>query len=143
MELEYQEQRLFPAWKEFLETEKIEFGVSWTSDYLEAALQCKADSVEFRFSIDKISRELVHRGMYITSEGSNGTVYRVVMPNRNAHVMHRMQRKAINAMYKSVALGENTPRKMLTTDEQRVHEAVLEKAATRLALLSRSEKLLK
>jgi len=141
--MEYQEQRLFPAWKEFLETEKIEFGVSWTSDYLEAVLQCKADSVEFRFSIDKISRELVHRGMYITSEGSNGAVYRVVMPNRNAHVMHRMQRKAINAMYKSVALGENTPRKMLTTDEQRVHEAVLEKAATRLALLSRSEKLLK
>ena len=143
MEIQYQEQRLFPAWKEFLETEKIEFGVSWTSDYLEAALQCKADTVEFRFSIDKISRELVRRGMYITSEGSNGTVYRVVMPNRNAHVMHRMQRKAINAMYKSVTLGENTPRKMLTTDEQRVHEAVLEKAATRLALLSRSEKLLK
>lgn len=140
--MEYQEQRLFPTWKEFLETEKIEFGVSWTSDYLEAALQCKSDSVEFRFSIDKISRELVRRGMYITSEGSNGTVYRVVMPKHNAHVMHRMQRKAINAMYKSVTLGENTPRKMLTTDEQRVHEAVLEKAATRLALLSRSEKLL-
>lgn len=143
MEIQYQEQRLFPAWKEFLETETLEFGVSWTSDYLESVLQCKADTPEFRFSIDKISRELVRRGMYITSEGSNGTVYRVVMPNCNAHVMHRMQRKAINAMYKSVTLGENTPRKMLTTDEQRVHEAVLEKAATRLALLSRSEKLLK
>lgn len=136
------EARKYPLWREFVESESIDFGSSWSVETLAKKLECDPTSVEFQFAIDSIRRAIRRHGMYLSSAGSNGLIYRVVEAHQNADVMQRMQRRAIRSMRASVELGANTPRELLDAEQQRRHEAILERASTRLALINRSGKLI-
>lgn len=136
------EARKYPLWREFVESENINFGSSWSVETLAKKLECDPSSVEFQFAIDAIRRAIRKHGMYLSSAGSNGLTYRVVEAHQNADVMQRMQRKAIRSMRASVELGANTPRELLDAEQQRRHEAILERASTRLALVNRSGRLI-
>ena len=129
--------RRLPLWKAFLDENEIDYGFTVQADELSRFLDLKPDTVEFAFAVQNIRKELRKRGMVFTSRGENGERYVVAPPAKNQGEMARMQRTAINAMKQGVILGTSTPVEMLTADERRRHEALTERMATRLALVSR------
>lgn len=138
-ETETQVPRRLPLWKNWLDRnmDTVTYGSTFDTIELANDLGADVDSVQFAFSINEIRKALRRCGMNLTSRGTGGAQYVVVPPQTNMHEMVRMQRSAINSLREGVILGTSTPLDLLESDDRRRHEAVLEKMATRFALLSR------
>ena len=134
------ETRRLPLWKAFIDNHEIDFGSSWTSEYMASYLDEEIGTVNFGMAIVSIRKELHKRGMQLSSKGSNGTQYTIIQANENHGVMTGYQRKAMNAIKSSVVLGINTPRDMLSCDEQRRHENTLSASQNTLLFMRKKRK---
>lgn len=133
--------RQHPLWRDFIVKNKTEgslvFGSFFKVETMEDHLGCKSDSVEFAFAIAAIRKALRREGKNFTERGQHGLGFLITPPEFNHKEMDRLQASAISALREGVVLGTNTPIELLDAESRRKHEAVLEKMATRLALVTR------
>lgn len=133
--------RVHPLWKNFVSTMKdagrLHYGAFFTTTEMESALSCKEESVEFAFAVARVRRALRRDGKNFTARGQRGQGFQVAAVETNHAEMQRLQQAAMNAMREGVILGTHTPIELLSSEDRRKHEAVLEKMAVRLALINR------
>lgn len=134
-----QEIRRLPLWKDWIDRNehRIAYGLTVTMEEMEQALDRPRDTVTFAMEVQKIRQVLRKRGMNFSERGLRGAGFHIMPASTNADTMESMGRMAINAMAAAVVLGTQTDPNQLTDQERQRHEAVTQKAAARLALLSR------
>lgn len=132
--------RRLPLWKDWIDRNehRLAYGLTVTTEEMEASLDEKADSIAFKMAMLNIRVVLRHRGMNFSQRGLRGTGFQILPPNTNADEMEHLNRVALNSLKASVILGTRTDVSLLSDCERKRHEAVTEKMANRLALLSRS-----
>jgi hypothetical protein len=135
-----EEVRRLPLWKDWIERNehRLAYGLTVTTEEMEAALEEKIGTVEFNMAILNIRIVLRHRGMNFSQRGLSGAGFHIAPPNTNAEEMERMNRVAVNSLTASVILGTRTNLNLLSECERKRHEAVTEKMAHRVALLGRT-----
>jgi hypothetical protein len=135
-----EEVRRLPLWKDWIERNehRLAYGLTVTTEEMEAALEEKIGTVEFNMAILNIRIVLRHRGMNFSQRGFRGAGFHIAPPNTNAEEMERMNRVAVNSLTASVILGTKTNLNLLSECERKRHEAVTEKMAHRVALLGRT-----
>lgn len=134
-----QDIRSLPLWKDWIDRNehRIAYGFTVTMEEMEEALGGKRGTVAFNIDVFKIREALRHRGMNFSERGLRGSGFHVMPANSNANTMEGMARAAVNALTAAVVLGSTTDQSQLTDQERQRHEAATQKAAARLALLSR------
>lgn len=135
-----EEVRRLPLWKDWIERNehRLAYGLSVTTEEMEAALEEKAHSMAFQMAVHSIRVVLRHRGMNFSQRGLRGAGFQILPPNTNADEMEHLNRVALNSLKASVILGTRTNLAMLSDCERKRHEAITEKMAHRLAMLGRS-----
>lgn len=136
-----------PLWSSCVETLKthamVNYGQSIDAAFFEAELLCQRDSIEFSLAISQIRRELELDGFYLSGRGQKGNQFVILPPASNANIMDAYSRAALDALRRGVILGTNTRLDTLTESEKRRHEGILERLATRAALVARSSQIIK
>jgi hypothetical protein len=139
--------RRLPLWRTCLEELRargqIQYGATIDATYLEQALDCSRDSIEFSFLVSNIRHELLEDGYYLSGRGQSGNQFVILPPASNADVMTAYAREAANALKRGVILGTNTRLDTLSEADRKRHESVLERIATKAALVSRSQQIAK
>lgn len=135
-----EEVRRLPLWKDWIERNehRLAYGLTVTTEELEAALEEKAATMAFQMATHSIRVVLRHRGMNFSQRGLRGAGFQILPPNTNADEMEHLNRVAMNSLKASVILGTRTNLNLLSDCERKRHESVTEKMAHRLALLGRS-----
>ncbi len=135
-----EEIRRLPLWKDWIDRNehRLSYGLTVTTEEMEAALEEKAHSMAFQMAAHNIRVALRQRGMNFSQRGLRGAGFQILPPNTNADEMEHLNRVALNSLKASVILGTRTDVSLLSDCERKRHEAVTEKMANRLALLSRS-----
>ena len=135
------EVKRLPLWRSCLD-EMIAKGISYkdiySASFFEEQLKEKRDTMAFGLSISSIRRELEKLGFYLSGRGLKGDEFVILPPASNAGIMTGYQRRAADALKRGVILGTSTEQDMLSTAEQRRHEAILERIAIRASLVSRT-----
>jgi hypothetical protein len=129
-----------PLWKNCYEEmlrDGVDYGHTYTAEYFEERLKAKRDSMTFGLDISKIRAALLSHGFFLSGRGQKGEQFVVVDASANTAVMENFQAQAIKALRSGVILGTNTRVDVLTAEERRKHESMLEKLAIRSALISR------
>ena len=133
--------RKLPLWRSFYTDAKdagrFKYGAFFTVAELELALAAKEDTAEFRFSVSLIRRALRREGKNFTERGQQGSGLLIAPVETNANEIQRLQSAALSAMREGVILGTTTPLELLTAEDRRRHEAIVERLGKRLALISR------
>lgn len=136
-----------PEWRSCLEVmlaDGVDYNKTYPVEFFERELRIPATAkMRFSLSISQIRRELQKQGFHLSGKGGNGKIWTILPAANNAGVMHSYNREAANALKRGVILGTNTPLELLTEQERRLHEKILEKMATRQVLLNRSEQIRK
>ena len=134
------EVRTLPLWKYWCETrgEQLTFQDQVDVEEMVKALGKPADSVQFSMGIMEIRRWFRRRGMNFTSRGLNSRGFVISKPEANSDEMVRMDRAAMNGIREAVILGSKTPVELLSDEDRRRHEAITQKIATRLAMISKN-----
>ena len=130
-----------PIWKHALEQMRlagIEYGKTFTAEWLEEKLRTKRDTMGFGLAISEIRRQLEWDGFYLSGRGHKGDQFVIMTPESNQDVMRGYGRAALDALTRGVILGTNTRLDTLTANERRKHEAMLEKLAFKLALCKKA-----
>ena len=135
-----EEVRRLPLWKDWIDRNehRLAYGLTVTTEEMEAALEEKAHSMAFQMAAHNIRVLLRQRGMNFSQRGLRGAGFQILPPNTNADEMEHLNRVALNSLKASVILGTRTNLSLLSECERKRHEAVTEKMAHRLALLGRS-----
>lgn len=126
-----------PLWKTCVESmlaEGVAFGKTYTAEYFEQRLKCKRDEMKFGLMVSQIRRGLESSGFYLSGRGLKGDSFIILEPNRNKEIMGSYAAAALDALKRGVILGTNTRVDLLTDEERRRHESMLEKLACRLML---------
>ena len=135
-----------PLWKncyeEMLRT-GVDYGTTYSAEFFEERLKTKRDSMTFGLDISKIRAALLSHGFFLSGRGQKGEQFVIVDAAANTAVMENFQAQAIKALRSGVILGTNTRVDVLTAEERRRHESMLEKLAIRSALISRKIPVLK
>ena len=133
--------RTLPLWKDWIDRNehRIAYGLTVTMEEMEQALDGIRETAAFNLDVQKIRDALRHRGMNFSQRGLRGGGFHIMPPNTNADTMEGMARAAVNALTAAVILGSNTDHGQLTDQERQRHDSVVQKAANRLALLSRKD----
>ena len=129
-----------PLWKNCYEEmlrEGVDYGATYPAEYFEERLKAKRDSMTFGLDISKIRASLLSHGFFLSGRGQKGEQFVIVDAAANTAVMENFQHQAIKALRSGVILGTNTRVDVLTAEERRRHESMLEKLAIRSALISR------
>lgn len=129
-----------PLWKNCYEEmlrDGVDYGNTYPAEYFEERLKAKRDSMTFGLDISKIRAALLSHGFFLSGRGQKGEQFVVVDAAANTAVMENFQHQAIKALRSGVILGTNTRVDVLTAEERRRHESMLEKLAIRSALISR------
>ena len=136
-----EEVRRLPLWKDWIDRNehRIAHGLTVTMEEMEQALDGIRETAPFNHEVQKIRAALRHRGMNFSQRGLRGEGFQILPPNTNADTMEGMARAAVNALTAAVILGSNTDHGQLTDQERQRHDSVVQKAANRLALLSRKD----
>ena len=135
-----------PLWKNVVEelvNDGITYGSTYETVFFETRLREKRETLAFGIGISQIRSALLERGLYLSGQGQKGHQFVVLEASANADVMRNLQSQAIVALRKGVILGTNTRVDILTIEERRKHESMLEKLAIRAALISRRTPTLK
>lgn len=130
-----------PLWKNCLEEMRmsgVSYGQTFSAEYFETHLRCSRNDMRFGIAISEIRRELENDGFYLCGRGGNGNQFAILPPANNADQMLHYSRRAADALKRGVILGTNTRLDTLTDSERRRHEGLLERMATKAALLQRS-----
>ena len=117
--------------------EGVEAGKSYSTEWFEARLVAKQDTLPFGLAVSAIRRALEHDGFYLTARGQAGSGYVLLSERANLAVMLSYERGGIDALQRAVILGSSTNLAKLTEGERRRHEATLSRIAQKAALLSR------
>jgi hypothetical protein len=120
-------------------SEGITYGTVIKTEWLEERLKQPRDTMKFGLEVSEIRRALESRGLYLTGRGQKSNQFVVVDAAANSRVMGCYSRAASDALRRGVTLGTNTPVDSLGPDERRRHEAVLERMAIKVALMSRAK----
>lgn len=126
-----------PLWKTCVDTmlkTGIEFGSVYKAEFFEEQLRCKRTDMKFSLAISQIRRRLESEGFYLSGQGLKGDSFVILEPNQNRDVMSSYSSKALDALKRGVILGTNTRMDLLSAEDRRRHESVLEKIAMRLML---------
>jgi hypothetical protein len=138
--------RKLPLWRSCLQTmqEKglVGYGSVIEASFFEEHLSCERTTMEFGLGISAIRRELENDGVYLSGRGQKGEQFVILPPAANADVMAGYQRMAIDALKRGVILGTNTRLDLLSDQERRKHESMLERIATRAVLVSRAKQVI-
>jgi hypothetical protein len=129
-----------PLWKNCYEEmlrNGVDYGATYPAEYFEERLKTKRDSITFGLDISKIRAALLSHGFFLSGRGQKGEQFVIVDAAANTAVMENFQHQAIKALRSGVILGTNTRVDVLTAEERRRHESMLEKLAIRSALISR------
>jgi hypothetical protein len=129
-----------PLWKNCYEEmlrDGVDYGATYPAEYFEERLKTKRDSMTFGLDISKIRAALLSHGFFLSGRGQKGEQFVIVDAAANTAVMENFQHQAIKALRSGVILGTNTRVDVLTAEERRRHESMLEKLAIRSALISR------
>lgn len=129
-----------PLWKNCYEEmlrDGVDYGKSYTAEYFEDRLKSKRESMTFGLDISKIRSALLSHGFFLSGRGQKGEQFVILDASANTSVMENFQTQAIKALRSGVILGTNTRVDVLTAEERRKHESMLEKLAIRSALISR------
>jgi hypothetical protein len=129
-----------PLWKNCYEDmlrDGVDYGATYPAEYFEERLKTKRDSMTFGLDISKIRAALLSHGFFLSGRGQKGEQFVIVDAAANTAVMENFQHQAIKALRSGVILGTNTRVDVLTAEERRRHESMLEKLAIRSALISR------
>lgn len=129
-----------PLWKSCVEhmlAEGVEYGKTYTAEYFEERLRCPRDSMQFGLAVSEIRRSLETKGFYISGRGLKGDSFIILEPNKNQNILRSYGQTATDALKRGVILGTNTRLDLLNEEDRRKHESILEKMATRLALMQR------
>jgi hypothetical protein len=136
--------RRLPLWKDFLETalrsQRLTYGAFFSIEELESAVGHKRDTVAFNFAMSEIKQALekIDNGAMVwTARGQYGRGYVISPPETCTAEMQNQFRQGLHLLGRSVRLGVNTPTHLLSDEQRRKHEALLEKNAKRLALVNR------
>jgi hypothetical protein len=147
-EMETQQASLvrLPLWKNCVErmlANGVEYGKTYSAEYLEKELRCKRTEMNFGIAVSEIRRALETRGFYLSGRGLKGDSFIILEPQKNQEVLSSYSTTAIDALKRGVILGTNTRLDTLTSEERRRHESMLHKMATRLMLMKHSAKISK
>lgn len=135
-----------PLWKTCVESmlaEGVAFGKTYTAEYFEERLKCKRDEMKFGLMVSQIRRALESSGFYLSGRGLKGDSFIILEPNRNQEVMGSYAAAALDALKRGVILGTNTRVDLLTEEERRRHESMLEKLAARMMFCKKTKTILK
>ena len=116
----------------------VHYGAAIPAEFFEEALKAPRNSMEYGLGVSSIRRELLQDGLFLSGRGQRGKQFVFLQPAANANVMAGYQRAAVDALTRGVILGTSTPIDLLTEGERRRHEGLLERIATRAALVQRS-----
>ena len=109
-----------------------------TKEYFEQALKTKRDDMRFGLAVSEIRRVLETKGFYLSGRGLKGDSFIILEPWNHVSVMKSYASSALDNIRRGVVLGYNTRTDMLTAEQKRKHDSVVEKMATRLSLLLRA-----
>lgn len=135
-----------PLWKTCVEAmlaEGVVFGKTYTAEYFEERLKCKRDEMKFGLAVSQVRRALESSGFYLSGRGLKGDSFIILEPNRNQEIMGSYASAALDALKRGVILGTNTRVDMLTEEERRRHESMLEKLASRMMFCKKTKTILK
>ena len=135
-----------PLWKNCYEEmlrDGVDYGRTYTAEYFEEMLKTKRDSMTYGLDVSKIRAALLSHGFFLSGRGQKGEQFVIVDASANTAVMENFQAQAIKALRSGVILGTNTRVDVLTDEERRKHESMLERLAIRSALISRKIPFLK
>lgn len=135
-----------PLWRECVKemlANGVNHGDVFPSKYFEDWLRVPPDSMRFGLDISNIRRVLEQNGYYLSGRGQKGEQFVILPPKANTSVMHAYSRSATDALKRGVILGTNTRIDLLGAEDRRRHEAMLEKMATKLALVHHSQRISK
>lgn len=135
-----------PLWKNCLELmleEKVEHGKTYAAEFFEAQLKEARDTMRFSLAISEIRKELEKLGFYLSGRGQSGNQWIILPAENNADMMLTYQRAAIDSLKRGVILGTHTRLDLLNEQDRKRHEKVLEKLATRAALIAKPQSVLK
>lgn len=135
-----------PLWKNCYEKmlrDGVDYGRTYTAEYFEEMLKTKRDSMTYGLDVSKIRAALLSHGYFLSGRGQKGEQFVIVDASANTAVMENFQAQAIKALRSGVILGTNTRVDVLTDEERRKHESMLERLAIRSALISRKIPILK
>lgn len=118
----------------------VDHGTTWPAEFFERELRCHRTSQQYGLDISAIRTELKHMGFYLSGQGQHGARFCIVPPEKHARIITNNRRKAIELMRNDVSLGMNTNMALLDETQRRKLEGVTERQATKLALLSRTNK---
>lgn len=130
-----------PLWKNALESmqqDGLAHGKTYKTEFFEEHLKCTREDMRFGLAISEIRRELEKDGYYLSGRGQQGNQFVILPPENNADVMLGYQRAAIDALKRGVVLGTNTRLDLLKPSDRQRHERMLERMATKAALMNRS-----
>jgi hypothetical protein len=142
MENDEQKPIKLPEWRGCLElmlSQGVDYGKVYSAEFFEEHLREQRDSMKFGLSISEIRRELEKNGFYLSGRGQKGSQFVILKPESNQEVMQSYNRAAIDALKRGVILGTSTRIDLLSEEDRRRHEKILEKMATRSVLMARSE----
>lgn len=130
-----------PLWKACLDamrSEGLAYNKILPATFFEEWLKCERTSMPYSLSLSMIRRELESDGFYLSGRGQKGDSFIILPPENNRDVMAMYQRQALDALRRGVILGTNTRLDSLPAADRKKHESMLEKIATRCALMQRS-----
>lgn len=134
-----------PLWKSCVESmlaEGVQFGKTYSAEYFEEKLKCGRFEMKFGLAVSQIRRRLESDGFYLSGRGLKGDSFIILKPNRNQDVMSSYASEALDALKRGVILGTNTRVDLLTDEERRRHESLLEKLAARMIFCKKTKTVL-
>lgn len=135
-----------PLWKNCLDNMRkqgLAYGQTWSAEFFEKELRCDRDAMPFGLAISEIRRQLESDGYYLSGRGQKLAQFVILQPEANVDVMKSYQRAASDALSRGVILGTNTRLDLLSEENRKRHESLLERLATKAVLLRRSESIAK
>lgn len=135
------EVRRLPLWKNCLEKmllKGVDHGDIYTAEFFEHELSQERNTYKYGLAISHIRRALEHKGLYLSGVGQKGNQFVIIPAGSNSNVMSSYSRKAFDILKRGVILGTNTDTKLLTDSEKKRHQSILERTATRAALVARA-----
>lgn len=131
-----------PLWKNALDLlvqQGLSYGQTIPATWFEEQLRCKRDDMRFGLSVSEIRRELEKLGFYLSGRGQKGSQFVILAPEANSDKMQSYSRVASDALSRGVILGTNTRLDLLSDQDRRKHEGILQRMATKAVLIRRAE----
>lgn len=136
-----------PLWRSCLEDmrqEGLNYGKTFTVEWIEGKLRSKKDSVQFGIAVSRIRQELEKDGYYLNGSGAtkNG-LYCLQQEAANLATMKRHNRRSRRYVMRQIRLGhgtlENTLASLLTDGERKRIEQGTHRAELQLLFMRRTE----